>query len=190
MNNEIVVIQKGKVVGDMLLPASRTLTACMILSIRYFTYHLQNRSMRMKLKLFVTLAFLLSAPLTVLGQMGTIEGKVTDANGVALPGANVNVQGTSLGAAADRNGDFTISDVPAGTYTVEAGFIGYESGTQEVTVSSGQTATANFQLAEDVLMMGEIVVTGTRGRTRTVLESPVPIDAFDVREVERQGNGD
>ncbi len=144
----------------------------------------------MKRKWFTILIVLLCAPLAAFSQSGTISGKVTDVNGNALPGANVKIEGMSRGAATDQNGEFTIRNVPAGAYKVEAGFIGYTTMTQDVQVTAGQTATLNFSLEEDTILLGEIVVTGTRGSARTVLESPVPIDAFSAREIERQGNGD
>lgn len=53
-----------------------------------------------------------------IGQLaaGTLQGKVTDAdNGDALIGANVTIEGTTMGAATDMNGDYTVENVPAGT---------------------------------------------------------------------------
>ncbi len=144
----------------------------------------------MKLKYYITLTFLFSLPLVLFGQTGTIGGKVTAVGGDALPGANVKIQGLMLGAATNINGEFTITNVPIGTYNLEAGFIGYTSLTREVKVTSNQTATVNFQLEESALMLDEIVVTGTRAKARTAIESPVPIDLFRNEEIERQGNGD
>ncbi len=98
---------------------------------------------------------------TSFAQNGTITGKVTDAkDGAPLPGANVLIQGTSLGSATDTNGDFKIGRVPAGTYKIEARFIGYANLIKEVTLSPGQTVTVNFQLKEDPLLLDAVVVVG------------------------------
>ena len=53
----------------------------------------------------------------------TISGTVTDENGNGLAGANVSVEGTNMGAAANSSGSYTISGVAPGTYTVSASFI-------------------------------------------------------------------
>lgn len=53
------------------------------------------------------------------GETGKIAGTITDkATGEHLPGANIVVMGTALGAASDLNGQYTILRVPPGTYSV------------------------------------------------------------------------
>ena len=53
----------------------------------------------------------LSASL-IIGQ--SVSGTVTDENGNGLAGANVTVEGTNMGAAADGSGRYSISGVSAG----------------------------------------------------------------------------
>ena len=120
---------------------------------------------------------------------GSIVGSVTDADGNALPGANVAVEGTSLGAATDGNGSYSISGVPAGSYTVTSSFIGYESSSQSVTVGAG-ASQVDFSLATSALAGADVFVTGTRAAGRTAMKSPTPIDGFDDLTLRRQGNGD
>lgn len=56
-----------------------------------------------------------------------IEGQVKDATtGEPLLGANIVLLGTSLGAAADNNGKYTIRNVPSGSYTIRVTYIGYK----------------------------------------------------------------
>ena len=120
---------------------------------------------------------------------GSIVGSVTDADGNALPGANVAVEGTSLGAATDGNGSYSISGVPAESYTLTASFIGYESSSQSVTVGAG-ASQVDFSLATSALAGADVFVTGTRAAARTAMKSPTPIDGFDDLTLRRQGNGD
>jgi len=137
------------------------------------------------LKFTLILVVLLSVPWIVQGQNGTVQGNVTDARtGDALPGANIVVQGLSLGTATGRDGDFTIDNVPMGTRRIEVRFIGYSPMIQEVTVSLGETVTINFQLEEDVLLLDEIVVTGTAGgaRKREIGNSIAVLDMSKVQE--------
>ena len=62
------------------------------------------------------------------GQTGKITGKVLDKEtGNPLPGVNVLLEGTSMGAATDANGEFYVMEVPPGLYNVQFSFIGYTS---------------------------------------------------------------
>ena len=93
------------------------------------------------------------------GTTGKITGKVIDnADNSPLPGANVRVEGTTLGAAADQGGEFIILNVPPGSYTLKASFIGYsESVIHEVRVSIDVTTRIDFTLSESVLELGQTV---------------------------------
>lgn len=94
---------------------------------------------------------------------GTIKGKVTDEKGEAIAYAQVIIEGTTMGDAADQNGDYEIKNVPPGTYTLRTRVIGYRPKTAQVTVSEEMTVTQDFSLAIDILHMDAIVVTGTPG---------------------------
>lgn len=115
---------------------------------------------------------------------GTIKGKVTDEKGEAIPFAQAILDGTMMGAAADQNGDYEIKNVPPGTYTLRVRIIGYRQQTVSVTVAEGGTLTQDFTLAEDLLQMGEVVVTGTR-TPRMKLESTVAISTISPRKLEQ-----
>ena len=119
----------------------------------------------------------------------SVSGTVTDENGNGLAGANVTIDGTSMGSSSDASGSYSISDVSSGTYTVSASFIGYNTASQSVTVGDGG-ATANFSLAVDALAGEDVFVTGTRAAGRTAMKSPSPIDGFSSESLRRQGNGD
>ena len=91
---------------------------------------------------------------------GTISGSVTDADGNTLPGANVVVEGTTLGAAATLSGGYTIN-VPDGNYTVTASVVGYKSSSATVRVS-GSNASANFTLESASVALGGVEVLADR----------------------------
>lgn len=93
----------------------------------------------------------------------TIEGTVEDDDGTTIPGASVLISELDLGAATDMDGDYAITDVPAGTYEIEASYIGLRTETREVTVSDGETLTVDFTLREAALDLDEVVVTGAGG---------------------------
>jgi len=65
------------------------------------------------------LILVLSASLLIAQQTtGKISGQVTASDGSGLAGANVQVDGTSMGAATDAEGSYTILNVPAGKYSM------------------------------------------------------------------------
>lgn len=94
------------------------------------------------------------------GTTGKIAGKVTDAeNGEPLPGTNILVLGTFLGASTDLEGYFVILNVPPGIYTIETMMMGYIPVKMEnIKISIDFTTRVDFQLRSTILEMGETVV--------------------------------
>lgn len=91
---------------------------------------------------------------------GTIAGKVTDGTtGEGLPGANISIVGTSMGAATNLKGDYRIPNVPPGEYMLRASFIGYQEMTIKARVQVRKTTKVNFALEFQVVKGKEIVVT-------------------------------
>jgi iron complex outermembrane recepter protein len=133
---------------------------------------------------------LLVVPLSLQAQDGSIRGRVVDMGGTALAGATVSIGALSMGTLTAANGTFNLGSVPAGTHTVVVQLIGFTDLTQDITVAAGQTVTVTLSLQESALMMGELVVTGTRSAPRSVMRSPTPIDVLPAIQLQRQGNGD
>lgn len=110
------------------------------------------------------LVLALAASGVLAGTTGKIVGKVTDAKtGEGLPGANVVIVGTKMGAATDLDGSFVIINVPVGTYTVSASMIGYRtSSATGVRSIQDLTTQQNFKMEVTVISGKEIVVTAQR----------------------------
>ncbi|HIN61792.1 MAG TPA: TonB-dependent receptor [Candidatus Marinimicrobia bacterium] len=115
----------------------------------------------------VLLFLLLTLPVSLFAQ-ATVAGRVTDAEtGQGLAGANVVIEGTSIGAAANATGDYSISDVPAGTQTVTASVIGYASSSKTVNVPSSGSVTTNFALSGEAIELSGLEVLASRADERT-----------------------
>ena len=113
------------------------------------------------------LFFLLTIPVSLFSQ-ATVSGRVTDAEtGQSLPGANVVVEGTTFGAAANATGDYSISNVPSGTQTVTASVIGYGSGSTTVNVPSSGSVTVNFSLSSEAIELSGLEVLASRADEKT-----------------------
>jgi hypothetical protein len=85
------------------------------------------------------------------------------ATGEGLPKATVLVQGRSLGASTDIEGDFFVTNVPPGTYSLEISLIGYTEATvTNVIVHIDQTAVIDVALRDTTLEMDAVVVIAER----------------------------
>ncbi len=91
-------------------------------------------------------------------QTGGITGKVVDDTNQPVPGAAVSVDGTTIGASTDVNGNYTIY-LKAGTYSITAKFLGYNPLKKTVTVQNS-LVTANFALQPQNTALNEVVVIG------------------------------
>jgi hypothetical protein len=113
--------------------------------------------------LSTTITVLLFAMVT-LAQSGKISGSIVDKEtNQPLIGANVLVVGTSLGAATDVNGEYSISNVPPGTYSLKASYLGYQDVTiEDIRVVAGLTQFENFKLPTKSLQTEEVVIVSQR----------------------------
>ena len=93
---------------------------------------------------------------------GVLKGKVIDSQNLSLPGANVILQGTSIGSVTNQNGEFTILNLEAGSYEVVVTYLGYASLTQNATITAGETTLINFKLSETAIEGAEFIVFGDR----------------------------
>lgn len=97
---------------------------------------------------------------TLLAQTtGSIGGTVIDATDRSpLPGATIQIEGTSLGAVTDENGAYIILNVEVGTYNVVASYIGYtDVRTSGVGVSVDQRTNVDFEMRSDVEVTTDVI---------------------------------
>ena len=93
-------------------------------------------------------------PESVMQQTKRITGRVLDANNEPVIGANVVVDGTTIGTVTDVDGNFTL-DVPDGA-TLKISYIGYI----EQTIPVGNKSVISVILKEDSQALDEVVVVG------------------------------
>ncbi|MFQ5568078.1 MAG: TonB-dependent receptor domain-containing protein, partial [Rhodothermales bacterium] len=140
--------------------------------------------------LFTKLLFLVLlglVPGLALAQTGTLSGTITDSeSGEPLPGANVFIEELSAGAAADIDGNYSISDISVGTYTVRVSFVGFKSNTQAYTVSAGSN-TLNVALAPDYTGLEEVVITGIASSTSKA-RAEVAVSRVDATKLQEQNS--
>ncbi len=114
------------------------------------------------------------------GQTGKITGIVTDKNtGQPLVGVSVQIEGTTLIAKTDPNGEFVILSVPPGKYRLRLTIIGYEILVlKEIEVLADSVADFSLQLAPTVTDTGRVTIVG---ETRKAIDMG-KIECSDLRE--------
>ena len=114
---------------------------------------------------------------------GSIAGLITASGGTSpLEGVTVNVDGTALGAMTDGKGAFQIANVPAGVHVLVARRLGLDALRHTVTVPAGGTATVRLSMSENVMQLGDVVVTASRENERRV-EIPMAIGVIGGEEI-------
>ena len=104
--------------------------------------------------------FVAVAPAAAQQTTGKVEGTVSDQAGVALASAQVLVVGTSFGAVTNEKGYYFINNVPVGSYTLRAQFIGYApTEVRDVRVFGGQTITQDIKLSPSAIQVSGLTVT-------------------------------
>ena len=108
--------------------------------------------------LVVAALFCASAPAAA-QTAGKIQGTVSNQAGEPVAKAQVIIVGTAFGAVTDDKGYYFINNVPSGTYTLRAQFIGYApTDLTGVRVLGGQTLTENFPMKPSAVVVGGINV--------------------------------
>jgi TonB-dependent receptor len=128
----------------------------------FHSLHSHSKVAGWSLAFFMLVALILSTGTSWAQQTGQVTGRITDADSKEyLPGANVMLSGTGMGASTDRSGLFRIFNVPVGDYEIVVRYIGYEQGSVPVTVGTGPV-TKDIALKPSVVLLSGIQVTGLR----------------------------
>ena len=107
-------------------------------------------------KIFFLILFLTLSAMTVLA--GTIKGTITDRQTrEPLTGATVQIAGTTQGAIADIDGNYSL-DVKNGTYTLSIKYVGYKDIVMNNVKTGNADVVLNFELESDAQALGEVSV--------------------------------
>ncbi|MCY1634468.1 TonB-dependent receptor [Marinifilum sp. D737] len=115
----------------------------------------------------------------------SIKGKVIDVNSKEpIPYATVALEGSSVGAVTNFEGEFVIEDVPMGHYHVVASCVGYQIKTKECDLKAGKGISLEFSIAEDFIGLEQVVVTADRNNIKRK-DAPVVVNSISTKLLEQ-----
>lgn len=149
---------------------------------------LYQKSLWHMVALFATI--FLSVVIIQAGTTGKVKGRVLELEtGDPLPGANVQIAGTSLGAATDIDGFYFVLNIPPGRHEIVVTYVGYAISRRTINVLADLTTVENISLTTSVIEVGGVTVTAERAaiqmdRTNTTAYvSADQIEDLPVQEI-------
>ncbi|MCB0375951.1 MAG: TonB-dependent receptor, partial [Sinomicrobium sp.] len=122
----------------------------------------------MRYRLYFYLFLLLQTATSLHAQTGTIRGNLYDREtGEPILFANIRLGGTALGTNSDDNGFFSLTDVPTGSYTLIATYLGYDSLAVPVTLTANAISYQRLMMHPSAIDLTTVDVSGQRERART-----------------------
>jgi len=119
--------------------------------------------MRLLILLFLTPFFVFAQ------QKYQLTGSVSEKGNIAIPGANVFIEGTTMGTQADANGNYVLKNIPAGRHRLVSSMVGYLPKLILIDLpvknTEGQNTEFNFRLEEDNKTLAEVRVVGSQDKT-------------------------
>ena len=91
----------------------------------------------------------------------SVSGRVTDAEGAPLPGAQILVRDTGFRAVTNRQGEYLLPSIPPGEVVIEISYLGLESATRTIVVGTDSMPVETIVLLDTPGAGGNIVVRGT-----------------------------
>lgn len=137
-----------------------------------------------KFCLSLLLTACISFSISAKNNTSTIKGKVVNiVNKEPVSFANVILEGTSIGAVTDMDGEFEITNVPVGNYQIIASCIGFRSEKQVYNVLPDQLNSLTFKINEDFIGLDQVVVTADRNEISRK-DAPVVVNSIGAKLLE------
>ncbi len=138
-----------------------------------------------KVKNFSILLILLILSVNVLAQKGTVRGFIyNDKSGEPEIGATVYLKGTTMGAATDVNGFYSITKIPGGSYTLVVTSLGFDTIQEKITVKDNEILSKNQNLTEASTMIETFNVSAEKQEATTQVKMSVTkVTPKDIKSI-------
>ena len=111
---------------------------------------------------------------------GSIRGHVQTSDNKPADFVNVGLKNTSKGTITDENGNYLLTGVKPGTYTIKVSFVGLQTEEKQVTVTEGRQTVINFTIRENASQLDEVAITGANRLNRPVTVGKAGLRPLDV----------
>ncbi len=133
--------------------------------------------MKIKLRLFLFL-FLITGLQTVLlaQQNGVLQGKITTADGKPAESITVGLANLKKTTATNQKGEYKLTGVKPGTYTIRVTGVGLTTVEKTVTINAGEILVTDFSLNENHATLQEVVIATSKNKpsfSETVAKMPL-----------------
>ena len=112
---------------------------------------------------------------------GSVSGTVKDTAGAVLQGAQVALQPTATTVASDAQGDFLISNIKPGTYTLTISYVGFNNSVTTIVVNAGQATTVNATMIVNSANQQVLVNANLVGDAAAINEQRTSPNILDVQ---------
>lgn len=113
-----------------------------------------------------------------------IEGVVIDAaSKEPLSGATLFIEELKKTVLTDANGEYSVPDIPVGTYTITINYVGYTSKTQKISVSADNDKKSIIRLTAQSQSLKEVVVTA-KSEARKIREQAMPVTVISMKQLQ------
>lgn len=114
---------------------------------------------------------------------GEVFGSITDETGAPILGANVYLEGTTIGTTTDIDGKYLITNAPTGSFNLVASYTGFESQTKyNIQIKTKGNIAYNFVLKESVAQLEAVTVSDANKITRP-RETPLSVQSLGAAEI-------
>lgn len=139
-------------------------------------------------KAYLLFCFSLLSFSTLFAQKGSVSGRILDAKtGETLIGVTVGIEGTTLGALTDLEGNFLIKEVDAGDKKLFITYVGYDTYSTEVTVEENQDKNVgDIKISSTAIGLEEVEVFASVVKDR---KTPVAVSSITVDQIEQRLGG-
>lgn len=133
---------------------------------------------------------LLALTVSLSSYAGDITGRIIDANTERyLPGVSIKIPGSNRSATTDREGRYRIAGLPAGSYNVQAEYLGYDNVSKTVTVPEIGSVTNDITLGSEVVQLDAYEVAGYReGRSLALQQKRSAGNVMDLISADSVGS--
>ncbi len=141
----------------------------------------------------VSITMCLMAGTAYAQKTGSISGTILQKNTQqSLAGANINLAGTNLSAAADSNGRFRVLNIPVKTYNLVISSVGFKTFTlYNIVVNSGNENVFTIELEQESTALVKVVIKSNKRSVRAAtLETPLSVQRLTAEEIRSNPGGD